>query len=53
LRGNRVDELGAFGIKEKLYFIPCITQGGKGAVFEGVYDAITVEINKMSKEMFK
>jgi hypothetical protein len=36
----------------KHYFIPCITQGGKGAVYDGVYDAITVEINKMSKEMF-
>lgn len=37
----------------KLYFIPCITQGGKGAVYDGVYDAISVEIDKMSKEMFK
>lgn len=37
----------------KHYFIPCITQGGKGAVYDGVYDAISVEIDKMSKEMFK
>jgi hypothetical protein len=37
----------------KHYFIPCITQGGKGAVYPGVYDAISVEIDKMSKEMFK
>jgi uroporphyrinogen-III decarboxylase len=37
----------------KYYFIPCITQGGKGAVYPGVYDAISVEIDKMSKEMFK
>jgi hypothetical protein len=37
----------------KHYFIPCITQGGKGAVYGGVYDAISVEIDKMSKEMFK
>jgi hypothetical protein len=36
----------------KHYFIPCITQGGKGAVYGGVYDAISVEIDKMSKEMF-
>jgi hypothetical protein len=37
----------------RYYFIPCITQGGKGAVYPGVYDAISVEIDKMSKEMFK
>ncbi len=36
----------------KHYFIPCITQGGKGAVYAGVYDAISLEIEKMSKEMF-
>lgn len=37
----------------KHYFIPCITQGGKGAVYDGVYDAISREIDKMSKEMFR
>ncbi len=37
----------------KHYFIPCITQGGKGAVYDGVYDAISKEIDKMSKIMFK
>lgn len=37
----------------KYYFIPCITQGGKGAVYDGVYDAISREIDKMSKEMFR
>lgn len=36
----------------KHYFIPCITQGGKGAVYDGVYDAISEEIDKMSAEMF-
>jgi hypothetical protein len=36
----------------KHYFIPCITQGGKGAVYSGVYEAISLEIEKMSKEMF-
>lgn len=36
----------------KHYFIPCITQGGKGAVYEGVYELISEEIEKMSKEMF-
>lgn len=36
----------------KHYFIPCITQGGKGAVYDGVYDVISEEIDKMSEEMF-
>ncbi|HSW39574.1 MAG TPA: uroporphyrinogen decarboxylase family protein [Acidobacteriota bacterium] len=36
----------------KHYFIPCITQGGKGSVYNGVYDAITLEIAKLSKELF-
>ena len=36
----------------KHYFIPCITQGGKGAVYAGVYDAISEEIEKISKELF-
>ncbi len=36
----------------KHYFIPCITQGGKGAVYNGVYDAISLEIEKISREMF-
>jgi hypothetical protein len=37
----------------KHYYIPCITQGGKGSVYDGVYDAITVAIEKMSREMFR
>jgi hypothetical protein len=36
----------------KKYFIPCIVQGGKGSVYPGVYEAISEEIDKMSKEMF-
>jgi hypothetical protein len=36
----------------KLYFLPCETMGGQGSTFPGVYDAITKEIDKMSKEMF-
>ncbi len=36
----------------KHFFIPCITQGGKGAVYDGVYDLISEEIDKMSREMF-
>jgi hypothetical protein len=57
-RGDWTQELVAKHVRRaceengKHYFIPCITQGGKGAVYDGVYDAITVEINKMSKEMF-
>ena len=33
----------------KLYYIPCITQGGPGSVYPGVYEAITEEINKLNK----
>ena len=58
-RGDWTQELVAKHVRRaceengKHYFIPCITQGGKGAVFDGVYDAISLEIDKMSKEMFK
>jgi len=34
------------------YFIPCITQGGPGSVFEGTYIALTEEIDKYSEEVF-
>jgi len=27
------------------YYIPCITQGGPGSVYPGVYEAITEELN--------
>lgn len=30
------------------YFIPCITQGGPGSVYPGVYEAITDEIEKLN-----
>jgi uroporphyrinogen-III decarboxylase len=36
----------------KLYYIPCLTMGGPGSTFPGVYEAVTEEINRMSKEMF-
>jgi hypothetical protein len=58
-RGDWTQELVAKHVRRvcetngKHYFIPCITQGGKGAVYPGVYEAISVEIDKMSKEMFK
>ncbi len=58
-RGDWTQELVAKHVRRaceengKHYFIPCITQGGKGAVYNGVYDAISAEIVKMSKEMFK
>ena len=58
-RGDWTRELVAMHVRRaceengKHYFIPCITQGGKGAVYDGVYDALSVEIDKMSREMFK
>jgi uroporphyrinogen-III decarboxylase len=36
----------------KFYYIPCLTMGGPGSTYPGVYDAVSEEINKMSKEMF-
>jgi hypothetical protein len=36
----------------KLYFIPCLTMGGPGSTYPGVYDTVTEEIKKMSKIMF-
>jgi len=36
----------------KLYFIPCLVMGGPGSTYPGVYDAVTAEIDRMSKEMF-
>jgi hypothetical protein len=36
----------------KLYYIPCLTMGGPGSTFPGVYDAVSEEINRMSREMF-
>ena len=34
------------------YFIPCCTAGGPGSTYPGVYEAVTREIDKMSKVMF-
>ena len=34
------------------YFIPCITQGGPGSLYEGTYMALTEEIDKYSEEVF-
>ena len=36
----------------RLYFIPCLAAGGPGSTFPGVYDAVSTEIDKMSKELF-
>jgi hypothetical protein len=36
----------------KLYYIPNTTVGGPASIYPGVYDAVTEEIDKMSKEMF-
>ena len=47
---NKVKEVcDACGTK---YFIPCITQGGPGSLFEGVYMALTEEIDKYSEKVF-
>ena len=34
------------------YFIPCITQGGPGSVFPGVYAALSEEIDRYNAEKF-
>lgn len=36
----------------KLYYIPCATVGGPTSTFEGVYQALGEEIDKMSRIMF-
>ena len=36
----------------KHYFIPCLTAGGPGSVYDGVYAETTKVIDKLSKEMF-
>jgi hypothetical protein len=37
----------------KHYFIPCLIRGGPGGIFPGVYEKVSEEIARMSKEMFK
>ena len=34
------------------YFIPCITQGGPGSLYEGTYNALIEEIDRYSREVF-
>ncbi len=34
------------------YFIPCMTAGGPGSTYPGVYDETTKSIDRMSREMF-
>ena len=34
------------------YFIPCITQGGPGSLYDGVYMAMIDEIDKYNEELF-
>ena len=36
----------------KHYFIPCLTAGGPDSIYPGVYDRVTEEIAKYSKEVF-
>ncbi|MDR3310673.1 MAG: uroporphyrinogen decarboxylase [Oscillospiraceae bacterium] len=35
-----------------LYFIPCCTAGGPGTAYPGVYEKVSAEIARMSKELF-
>jgi uroporphyrinogen-III decarboxylase len=37
----------------KQYYIPCLTMGGPMSCFPGVYDEVSKEIDRMSKELFK
>jgi len=34
------------------YFIPCMTAGGPGSSYPGVYEQVSKEIDRMSREMF-
>ena len=36
----------------KLYYIPCLVMGGPGSTYPGVYEEVSKEIDRMSKEMF-
>ena len=36
----------------KLYYIPSTTMGNPNAIFDGVYEAVSAEIDRMSKVMF-
>ena len=36
----------------KLYYIPCLVRGRPESTYPGVYDAVSADINRMSKEMF-
>ena len=36
----------------KHYYIPCLTRGGGASNYPGVYELVSEEINKLSKEMF-
>ena len=36
----------------KHYFIPCLTAGGPGSTFPGVYECVSENINRMSRLLF-
>lgn len=36
----------------KHFYIPCITQGGPGSIYPGVYNAISEKLSKLSKKVF-
>ena len=37
---------------QKKYYIPCNTMGGPSTIFPGVYEMLSEEIDKISKELF-
>ena len=37
---------------QKKYYIPCNTMGGPSTIFPGVYEMLSEEIDKISKEFF-
>ena len=36
----------------KLYFIPCLTAGGPGSSYPGIYDAVSAEIDRFNREEY-
>jgi hypothetical protein len=58
-KGDRTKELVKAEVERacrsngKLYYIPCLTMGGPGSSFPGVYEAVDAEIDRMSREIFK
>lgn len=50
IRNGLVDFFESVGTR---YVIPCLTMGGAESTYPGVYDAVTEEIDRLSKTYFK